>query len=169
MNCPVCAERVIGAHGDTDSEILLVGSAPSEDEIYFNRPFTGPTINIFRKELHKNAKIDLSQTRQILAHYHDKLKKADCVAVSMSLVMKEIEGKKVVVLVGADAVREFTGLSVQDTNGLCVTDEVRKFMEDEKLHGVKFFSISSPQTVFRSLGEFRFGLIQLGKWMVDNG
>ena len=93
----------------------------------------------------------------------------------MSLVMKEIEGKKVVVLVGADAVREFTGLSVQDTNGLDVTEEVGDYFGDDVpdllkiLHGVKFFSVSSPQTVFKALGETRFGLTQLGKWMVDNG
>lgn len=164
--CPVCAEKVILADGEEESEILLIGSAPTDDEVYYGRPFVGNTIRIFRKELIKLAKIDLGSTRQVLVECHDKMKKDDCRAVSLSLVEKELKNKKYIILVGAEAVRTFTGLSVQDVNGMDVTDEAYEYQEEllEQYPGIKFFAITSPQTVFKSLGEFRFGLSQLGSW-----
>lgn len=165
--CPVCSERVIPAYGDLDSEILFVGSSPSEDEVKYNRPFTGSYFQIFRKELFKFSHLDLGSTRQVLVEYHENMKKDDCRLVSMSVVEKELQDKKIVIIVGADAVRAFTGLSISDVNGLDVTNEVYEFNSENVPVGIKFFAIASPQTVFKSLGEFRFGLQRLGAWLEE--
>lgn len=169
-HCPVCTEKIIPADGDVDAKILLIGSEPSEDEINYNRPFVGDTIRIFRKELLKLSGIDLMATRQVLINYHAKMKKEDCMKVSMSIVEAEMEGKSLIVLVGADAVRTFTGLSVQNVNGMDVTSEVYSDII-EKYPQAIFFAITSPQTVFKSLGEFRYGLNNLGEIMkgLQNG
>lgn len=174
MHCPVCSEQVIQAFGDVDSQILLVGSSPSEEEIKYNRPFTGHTIHIWKKELFKLAKIDLTATRQVLVEYHDGIKKSDCAQVSLSLVEKEFENKQIVILVGASAVKTFTGKSIDDVNGLDVTQEVYEFQEEmlaTQHPDMIFFAVSSPKSVFKSLGEVRFGLTQLGKVMekIRNG
>ena len=168
--CPVCNAETIAAYGDKESDILLVGSSPSEDEVKYGRPFVGSTIQIFKKEMFKNAHIDLSSCRQVFAEFHDKLKKKDCLLISLSKVEKEFAEKKFVILVGSSAVTAFTGLSILNVNGFEVTDEVMEYQSDligDKYPDLLFFAISSPQTVFKSLGETRFGLQNLGKWIEE--
>lgn len=162
-HCPCCASPVVPAFGDSDSEILFIGGEPSDGELETLRPFSDSTAAIFRKELFKHAKVDLSSVRQVLLWYHAPSKNKDCFTVSLDMVMKEMHNKKFIVLIGADAVSHFTGLSIDNVNGLDVTECI-----DVENKDVKFFAISTPTLLFRSLGEFRFGLSQLGVWLQEN-
>lgn len=178
-HCPVCSQEIIGAFGDEESDILLIGSIPDDEELKYHRMFTGQVSHIYKKELFHNAGIDLPSTRQVPLWFHDKSKNPDCLDVSVSLVAEEMKGKKFIILVGAEAVTYFTGLSIDNVNGLDVTDEVRMIFDTDSADSeepdvfqlteeMRFFAITSPKTVFRSLGEFRFGLQQLGKWLKEN-
>lgn len=165
--CPVCNLDVCSPSGDVASDILFIGSCASEDEIRYGRPFAGQIYPIFKRMLFKIAHIDLTATRQILLWYHAKptSKKAlanDCFAVSKDIVLKEMNGKRFIILVGSDAVREFTGKSVDDLAGLDVTD----FVDDSyKTNDQKFFSLPKETSIFRSWGEMEFSLRNLAKCM----
>jgi len=162
-HCPVCSDPVIVPFGDTDSDILIVGSVPSDDELESGRGFSDPVFSILKKDLFKAAGIDMNAVRKGYVWFHGKQSRKGCLEVSSSLVIEELKGKKVVVLVGADAVSFFSDLSVEDTNGLDVTDEVAsRFDIDE---GARFFALCSPTNVYRYVGEYRFGLSKLGEWM----
>lgn len=162
--CPVCSETVVSAYGDKESEILFIGSEVSEDEVKYHRPFTGQAFHIWKKLLFQRAHIDLTSTRMVNIWYHPKCK-SDCQLVSLEQVEKEIIDAKFVILVGADAVSYFTGLSVDNCNGLDITSEVA---EEMTVSGRVFFALASPQGIFRAHGEIYFGLDELGKWYQEN-
>jgi uracil-DNA glycosylase len=164
MNCPVCSEPAVLSSGDKESDILFIGSEVSEDEYKYKKPFTGQTFHVFKKLLFQRAHIDLTATRQINLWYHPKCK-GDCQLVSLEQVEKEITEAKFVILVGADAVKYFTGLSVDNCNGLDITSEVA---EEMTVGGRVFFALCSPQSVFRAHGEMYFGLDELSKWYQEN-
>ena len=163
-HCPVCTEPIILPYGDKDSEILFIGSEPTDDEVKYKRPFTGTVISIFKKELFRSAKLDLLSTRQVLLGIHQKMKK-DCYKVSSSIVEEELKGKKKIILVGADAVMFFSGLSIDNVNGLDITDEVFSYTSLEIPEDAEFYALCTPNMVYRSLGEFRFGINGLGEWL----
>ena len=166
-HCPVCSSEIVSPSGDADSTILFIGSCPSDEEIKYGRPFAGQIYPIFKRMLFKIAHIDLTATRQVLLWYHAKptSKKAlvnDCFVVSKDIVMRELIGKKIVALVGADAVKEFTGKSSDDLAGLDVT----MFVDDSyKINNQRFFALPKETSIFRSWGEMQFSLENLQKFL----
>jgi uracil-DNA glycosylase len=158
--CPSCSERTVPAWGDGD--ILFITSAPTDEEYQYGKPFAGKNRQMFSTLLYKHAKIDMNDIRAIPLWYHPKPRSKNwlenpCFLVSLELVLEEMEQYDRIVLVGADAVRHFTGRSIDAVNGCDVTD----FIDAE---GKKFFALCSPGTVFTNPGEFYFALDNLKEW-----
>lgn len=163
--CPVCSDEVVRMSGDVQSEYMIIGSVPSDEEIKYHKPFTGGTGQIFRRELFRHADIDLSTCRTALLWYHANNKNDDCLSISTEMIMEELPTKKVIILVGAQAVSYFTDLSVDKVNGLEITEYTK--LGDEKYINPDFsriFALVNPGTVFlRGVGELRFGLRAIKK------
>lgn len=159
--CPVCADEVtVRITGDERSDILIVGSIPNDEEMKYHKPFSGATGHIFRRELFRNADIDMSFCRLAMLWYHANNKNDNCLSVSAELVTQEMIGRKFIILVGAAAVSYFTSLSVDKVNGLEITECVR-INDTEYLNSneSRCFALVSPGTVFnRGVGELRFGM-----------
>jgi uracil-DNA glycosylase len=163
--CPACAEKTLHASGDSMSDILFIASVPGDDEIKFSTPFVGYNGKIFKSILFKRTGIDLLQTRYVYLWYHAKKssKKAqDCFAVSLSQVMNEFIYKKKIILIGAEAVRHFTGMAVDSVNGMDVTDQI------EDAGDVRYFAMVNPNTVFKSVGEIYYAMDKLKEWLNAN-
>lgn len=154
--CPVCAEEVVKIVGDEDAEILIIGSVPNEDELHYHKPFSGGTGTIFRRELFRNADIDIATCRLAMLWYHADNKNKDCLEVSMELLEQEMRNKKVIILIGTQVVKQYTALSADKVSGL----EITEYMAPELLsNGARVFALVNPNTVFmRGVGELRFGL-----------
>lgn len=168
MNCPVCSEKVVLPGGNKDSNILIIASVPGDDEINFGKPFVGFNGRIFKSELYKEAGLDLASIRQVYLWFHKKGTKKqskDCLLVSLEQVSKEIGGKDLVILVGADAVTHFTGLSVDDVNGFDVTNDVEGDYHD--WGNTRFFALCNPNSAYITVGELRFGLKKLKEWIEE--
>lgn len=162
--CPVCARTVVKPGGDTMSDTLFISSVPSDDELRFGVSYVGFSGKIFKNELYKATKVELNSCRHVYLWFHEKKatkKGADCFAVSIDAMQKELIYKTKVILVGADAVRHFTGLSVDDVNGLDVTEMV----DDED--GRRYFALCSPANALSSVGELRFALNNLNTWLKE--
>lgn len=160
--CPVCARETSQPYGDINSDILFIGSVANEDDVRYGRPFSGKVYPIFKRMVYKNSGIDLSSTRQVSLWYHakpDSKKEAliavDCFVVSKDIVLKEMLGKRLIVLVGADTCREFTGRGVDDISGLDVTP----FVEDSG--SAIWFAIPKETQVFRDWGQLELDLKKL--------
>lgn len=166
--CPYCAETGLKDWGDLESSILLVGSAPSEEELHYSKMFYGATGQIFRREINKYGGVELSDCHITSLYVHDKpKKKADqrCIKLGEDMCLEKIATKKFVVLIGADAVRWATGLSVDDVNGFDVTTDLllsSQFYDDH----TKFFAMVNPSSTWSSgLGEMRFALKNMRQWL----
>jgi uracil-DNA glycosylase len=154
--CPVCSQKIILPRGNQNAKILIVGGLPTEEDIETNEPFAGQMGAILRRALMRNAKLDVMTIRRVLLHLHlpskgtkkeIKLQNNNCLQIGHDLVIEEAQNKKLVILVGAQAVKHFTGMSVDDTNGLTVPCEYWK---------AETFAFVSPGSVFSTVGEMRF-------------
>lgn len=168
--CPYCNETGLKDWGDTSSNIILVGSAPSEEELHYLKMFYGATGQIFRREMYRYAGLEISDCHITSLFIHGKAKrKADprCAQLGEELCLEKIPTKKFVVLVGADAVRWATGLSIDDVNGLDVTYEVIPPLEEFK-DAMTFFAMVNPSSTWSSgLGELRFSLNNLKNLLLE--
>jgi hypothetical protein len=158
--------------GDSESNIILVGSAPSEEEVHYLKMFYGATGQVFRREMLKYAGLEISDCLVTSLFVHSKAKrKADprCALLGEEMCLEKIATKKYVVLIGADAVRWATGLSVDDVNGFDVTSDLILSSETIVfLVDTKFRALVNPSSTWSSgLGELRFGLKQMKGWLED--
>lgn len=170
--CPYCSETGLKDWGDLESNILLVGSAPSDEELHYNKMFYGATGQIFRREFNKGVGVELSDCHITSLYIHDKpKKKADqrCITLGEEMCLDKITTKKYVVLIGADAVRWATGLSIDDVNGFDVTSDL-VLSSGDTIYLAKFRALVNPSSTWSSgLGELRFGLRQMKGWFEDGG
>lgn len=169
--CPVCASEIVRITGDEQADILLIGSVPNEEELKYHKPFSGGTGQIFRRELFRNADIELNSCRLALLWYHENNKNDDCLSVSADLVTQEMIGRKYIILIGAQTVNYYTtGLSVDKVNGLEITEAVR-ISDTEYINPnqSRVFALVNPSSIFaRGVGELRFGLRAIKKG-IENG
>jgi hypothetical protein len=169
--CPYCSEEGMKDWGDLESNILLIGSAPSEEELHYHKMFYGAVGQIFRREINKFAGIELSDCHVTSLFIHDKPKKKGdirCIELGQELCLQKIATKQYVVLIGADAVRWATGLSIDDVNGFDVTSDL---ILSSYFYGeaIKFRALVNPSSTYSGgLGELRFGLTQMKGWL-ENG
>lgn len=153
-NCPVCAEKAIMPTGNKSSSVLLVGDAPSEKDIQYGKPFSGPAGKIFRKEWMRVIEQDLLMFRLCNLWIHAENKDENCFNVGKDIVLDESEDRAVIVLLGSETVSYFTGYKVSDVSGLVVPSE---YFQDKIV-----FCMVSPGILFqKGVGEVRFALHNL--------
>lgn len=128
--CPNCFDLLVKAVGPAKSEILIVGGIPGEQELKDLEPFTGWTGKNFRREL-ANAGLDYFQCRVTNLWLHLPNKDEKCLEFCMEQVLQEAQGKKLILLCGAETVQTFTGHKVSEVCGLWV--DTTYFSKDTKV------------------------------------
>ncbi len=151
--CPVCFDKLVQPTGNPKSEILLVGSAPGEQELLELEAFVGWTGKNFRREL-AIAGLDFYQCRSTNLWLHKPNKSEECFNFCLEQVIKEAIGKKLILLMGAETVSFLTGHKVSDVCGLWV--ESTYFSCD------KIMAMFNPaQLTHGGIGEIRLALKKL--------
>lgn len=150
--CFVCGkEKIILPTGDFNSPILLIGDKPGDEEIEEGRAFVGPTGRVLTNELRKHG-LRLRDFRATNMWIHKANKSEECFDLSIKTLLTETQDKKMIVLIGSDTVKYFTGKKVSEWNGL--------YTHSELLGDV--FILTQPATAFHGgLGEARFGIERL--------
>ena len=157
--CPVCSEEGVSPKGRKDAKYLLVFNKPypvqpAVTNKYKKQQLSG--LDVLRKELQKVG-LDLNYDfRLCWLWLHEPSKKEGCYKVGRDVVLDEAKGKQAVILVGAEPVEEFTGLSASDVYGLQV--------ESPTFSAPYIFVLPKPESVFvkgAGLGELRLSIQKL--------
>lgn len=158
--CPACNEEGIAPRGRKDARYLLVFNKPypvlsGVQSKYKKEQLSG--LDVLRKELQKVG-LDLSEFRIVSLWLHEPSKNLDCYKIGRDIVLDEAKGKQAVILVGAEPVDEFCGLSASDVYGLQV--------ESPTFSAPVVFVIPKPEGVFvrgNGIGELRLSIEKLGR------
>jgi len=144
--------------GSPNAEILLVGDAPTGYDVKEGQLWTGPGGDILKIEL-ANAGIHMKQVRITNMWLHPK--KNDCYA-HMEELLNEMNGKKFILLMGADPVKHFTNENVSDVSGLRV--DTFDYAKDLLPAGPIVYAIYNPAMAMRDkMGEVRLGFEKFGR------
>lgn len=157
--CPHCGRYLVRANGPANSDLLLVGEFPGEEEINIGLPFVGRAGGVLSFEL-ALAGITLQRCRVTNLWLHDKTKNnTPCFNLGMSALLQELSTpRKAVLFMGSELPSLFGLPNVTSISGLI-------------LDGIPVLDLPypcifmpNPATVFHGpLGEVRFGIGQFGK------
>jgi uracil-DNA glycosylase family 4 len=157
MNCKGCGRHIIEPEGPPDAEILIVGDAPNQYDMHTGHLWTGEFGDLLRAELRKLG-ILYKNCRVTNLWQHPKDKDCDFEKYHINTVLREMDSRPVVLLLGADAVSYFTGYGVSDVSGLRVDTLPRREYLIPASVG-KAFALFNPAIVLHEkLGELRHGL-----------
>ena len=162
--CPHCGKFMVQPNGPTDSNILLVGEFPGEEEVNIGLPFVGRAGGVLSYEL-AVAGITLQRCRVTNLWLHYKTKNGTpCFDMGMSALLREFNTpRKAVLFMGSELPGIFGLPNVTSISGL-VFDKIPVL----DLPYPCIF-IPNPATVFHGpLGEIRFGMKQFGKLVKEN-
>jgi len=152
-SCPVCGNQgYVPASGNKKSDILLVGEFPGDEEIKKGIPMIGPMGRVLRTELGVLG-IDIRNLRKMNVWFHPKNDNKDCFEYGVQEVIKEAKNKRVILLMGDEVVKYFTGKSVSKVCGLQV--------QSDYLSCPHIFACINPAQVFQrghGVGEIRLAL-----------
>lgn len=150
FNCRFCGAELVSAAGNKHSDVLIVGEFPGEEEVEQGIPLVGRTGTILRQEL-AYLGLDLYSFRRTNLWLHTPNKMDDCFKMGVEQVLREAKGKRVILLLGSDTVKYFTGKNVSDVSGLRVTSTM--------LSAPIIIAGFNPATVFHgAVGETKFYL-----------
>lgn len=165
--CYVCEQEVIKAYGYSRSKVLLIGSAPGDDELEAMIPFVGQTGKVLRKEM-AMVGMDLYSCVTTNLWYHKPPKSKDknfepCFNASIDVVMQEAKGKDAILLIGAEPVHFFTEHKVSEVNGLQV--------DSNRLSAPIIYAMMQPTVVYKGggVGEIRFALQNFSSHLKKEG
>lgn len=151
--CPVCGdERFVPPAGNKNSSILLVAEYPGDEEIKAGIPMVGPMSNILRTELGVLG-VDFKSFRRMNVWFHPSNKKKECFEYGVQQVIKEAKDKRVILLMGDEVVKYFTGKQVTKVCGLQV--------KSDYLSCPHIFCCINPAQLFHrghGVGELRLAL-----------
>ena len=155
--CPVCGKAGVYGRGSVHTDKLIILSHPDWADVVTNTPFaivpkktTGGYV--MQREM-RRAGLELSDFRTVCLWPHDEMDDPRCMQAQEPLVLQEAKGKRVILLVGAQAVSHFTGYKVNDVNGLP--------LESGVLSAPIIYPLVNPTSVLvtgQGVGEIRFGL-----------
>lgn len=151
FECPSChTVDTVLPYGPRHSPVLIIGDHPGPDELRDGKPFVGATGGVLRSELGR-VKLDINRIRMTNLWLHAPNNNDGCLEFGAKQAIKEGMNRKVILLIGSDTVKYFTGLSVSEYNGLIVPCQWFP-------HAVVVVSLQ-PATVFHgTVGEIRFAL-----------
>jgi uracil-DNA glycosylase len=162
--CPVDALEVVGCRGRSDSDILVILSHPDWADVIKGVPFALDESERYAKTTSGSvmqrecirAGIDLNMLRCCVLWPHKDMDDERCMQENLNtVVLKEARNKRAILLVGAQAVKFFTGYNVDDVNGLQVSSPM--------LSAPIIYPLVNPSSVLikgAGVGEIRFGLEQ---------
>jgi len=156
ISCVCGEEQLIFPYGNKASDILIIVSKPAKDDYATCKPLQGGVGGIFKAEL-KKVGIDANAVRYAPLWWHDPNGDAACFARCLEILMKEMAGKKYVLLCGVEAVKYFTGYSPETHAGLQVSS---LYMPHKKI-----MVCHAPGVVFSALGEMRLTMKKFKRMM----
>jgi uracil-DNA glycosylase family 4 len=155
FTCAGCGtDKCVSPSGSLNSPFLIIGSYPADDEIKDGLPFTGKTGGVLKAEL-RRAGLDYSQFRVTNLWKHIPNKNPKCLEDGAQSAIAEAKGKKLILLIGAEAVKFFCGVSVEGYNGL---------MTQSNYLSAPVMICIQPTTVFHGgIGEIRQTISKLSQ------
>ena len=119
LTCPICGSNdCVAAYGPKSSEILIIDPYPDEFSLQSGMPHKSKGIDRVLKKEFRFLGVDINRVRITNLWLHPPNKNPDCLAHGFKKAIEECVGRKYVLLLGADPVRKFTGMGVEDTCGL---------------------------------------------------
>lgn len=160
FTCPICKdESCVPPSGKKTSPFLIVGEFPGVEETIKGRPMIGLTGKVLKRELGLLG-VDINQVRLCNLWQHKPNGNEDCFKHGMEVVINEAKNKKVILLLGSDTVKCFTGENVSNVCGLTLVSSY--------LSAPTIIACVNPAIVFHSaIGELRLALKKFAK-EVDN-
>lgn len=153
--CPSCGTKVIMP--SKGNHVLWLASKPNDEEYQYGRLMSGEVGDVIRKEFLGLIKIDPFTFSRASLWLHPIIKgKAGqgCFEIGVDTVLRFAADKRIIILVGAEAVSHFTSLKVSDVTGLDVTSECSLFPNAERV-----FAMVNPGIAFtKGIGEVRFAI-----------
>jgi uracil-DNA glycosylase family 4 len=152
FSCPACGNKqLVIAHGSRQSNILIVGEFPGEEELKQSIPMVGAMGRVLRQEL-AYLKFDLQSARRTNLWRHAPNKNANCLLDGMQEVIKEAKNKQAILLLGDEVVKVFVGKAVTKVTGLNV--------KSNYFSAPVIVCCSNPAIVFhgKGVGEVRLAL-----------
>lgn len=154
FSCPKCdEERIVPAAGPKSSPVLIIGAFPGVEEIRTGKPMSGKSGSILTKEL----SIDFHRVRRVNLWHHPPNESEECLEHGEAQVIQEAKGKKVILLIGAEPAKHFTGYNVSEVNGIIVQ---ANFLSCKRI-----YASIQPVSVFKrgGIGEVKFALGRFSK------
>lgn len=145
------------------SHVLWVASKPTKEEYLYGKLISGEIGQVIRKEFLLQTKVDpLTFSRVSLwLHPIEIATNDNCFNIGMRTVTEFARNASVVILVGTEAVSQFTSLKVSDVTGLDVKSECRDFPNAKHV-----FAMVSPGIAFsKGIGEIRFAINQIKEYL----
>lgn len=151
--CPICHLPIIQPWGKKGS-ILIIGEAPTREDIVNLRPFAGDYVHPLRLEMAK-AGYDLYQCRLTTLWLHEPVKegKKDQPELKWHYQQALLEaiGSPFVLLLGTEATKYFLGYNSTEISGIPMTSPM--------LSAKLVMGTRSPLDVLGgTIGEFRLGI-----------
>ena len=147
----ICGEELIPAYGYEDSKIMIIGGYPDEIDTKQGRPMVGRLGTVLKSELNWLG-VHLENVRYGNMWLHTPNDNEKCFEKSVAELMKELEGKEAVLLLGKDPVEFFLNEKVTDVCGLFLPSH---------LYSGKMMACVNPAIVFQKdsvVGELRLAL-----------
>ena len=161
--CKGCGRYTLVPEGPPEADILIVGEAPSQYDIKGGRLWTGDFGDLLRAELRKQG-IIYKNCRVTNMWLHPKDKECDFEKFHIDAVLSEMADRPVVLLLGAEAVKYFSGYGVSEVSGLRVdTLPPRDGRLIPDSTGMVFALFNPAIVLHEKLGELRFGLEKFGE------
>ncbi len=158
-NCPICHKRIVTPTGPANAKVLVIGDKPDFEEIQTGIPFSGKTGTVLKTEMGR-AGLQLQMMRQMTLWQHavpgkKDPNRANCRDTHMQATIKEMTGREIVLLCGAESSAMFELPPISSISSLIVES-------DYFPPGVIVIASSSPgMAVSARHGELRLALARL--------
>jgi len=151
LSCPMCGEKRIFPYGDKNSPFLIVGGFPSRADMERGRPFSGDDGYVLMQEMGLLG-LDLKRLRvmRFWGHPQKGSSTYSCNQYFIEQVIEEAKSKKLILLIGAEAVEYFCKKSPREWNGLVV--------QSSYFSAPCVISIQLDHVFKSTVGEVRFAL-----------
>ena len=167
--CPICSQPIIEARGDKKSQILVVGSDVTDEDLEAGYALSGAYVNVLRGELAKYG-LDLFQMRRTSMWLHPEAKgrtkgdvKEDERDWHFTQVIMEAQDKKIILLLGSTATRFFL-------NGQAATNVSGLPMKADLLSAEVVMGTRSPlDALYGNCGEFCLGIKKFAEEVKKGG
>lgn len=146
--CQNCGNKTVFSTGREKSKYAIVVSTPDDGD--YDRVLQGARGSILKEEILR-MRFDPKSFFYTSLWKHPPNKDEKCFALGVEAVIKEIKDKTHILLVGAETVKYFSGMSIEKCNGLVV----QSVLLPNKL----LIACVDPNTIFSlGIGEFRFAI-----------